>query len=660
MIDTAGSLFPSEGKQVNKYYHNSPTLLIVHNEHAMRSLLTFFSIALFQFTQAQVAPGGVGNDNQNRFWLKVEDLNQNNNTSITNWDNFGGSNNDAYQNSNNAKPLLKDNALDNMNGYPVIEFDGSNDHFRINNTTDLNVGHGPWNERSFYIVFRTSNDIGSRQVIYEEGGNVRGFNIYIYNNNLYFGAWNLPNQGPGSSWGFNETHSAINTNTEYLVSMRFIGTDSNAGVISCSINGFALPDIQNVGWIYNHSGAISIGSKRGDTYYENGASSGNGHYFNGQLTEFIMYDHYMSASGHQLISNYLSSKYEITLSNNDVFQLDDPVYGDYDHDLAGIYRISSTDLYADGQGSGKVRIHQANNLDDNEFLIWANDGGNFEGGDLIDIPAGIQGRLQRNWRVQEQGEVGDVTVAFDLSNVGSVTASDLRLLVDTDNDGTFTDETIVSGGVIDGAVAEGNGIYSFSTVGSLNNETKFSLGSINLMQTPLPIELLEFTGKQQDMEIHLDWSTLSETDNSHFDIEKMDDAKNWKAIGKIEAIGNSTSIQTYDFIDAYPKPGSNIYRLVQYDNDGHGEYIKTISVNFQLEELYTVYPNPVKDMLIVNIDQKQNASIRLINVEGEEIQVPETISDTHISLDISFLNSGMYVLQINENGTIKSKKIIIP
>ncbi|MDA9967716.1 hypothetical protein N9E62_00930 [Salibacteraceae bacterium] len=50
----------------------------------------------------------------------------------------------------------------------------------------------------------------------------------------------------------------------------------------------------------------------------------------------------------------------------------------------------------------------------------------------------MQARVARVWRVDQTGDVGTVSLSFDLSDVaGSVTSSDLRLLIDTDNDGCF-------------------------------------------------------------------------------------------------------------------------------------------------------------------------------------------------------------------------------
>lgn len=76
-----------------------------------------------------------------------------------------------------------------------------------------------------------------------------------------------------------------------------------------------------------------------------------------------------------------------------------------------------------------------------------------------------------------------------------------------------------------------------------------------------------------------------------------------------------------------------------------------------LENQISIYPNPVKD--IVNIDNPNNLifnSIVVHNILGEKIEIYTTSFE---SLDLRYLNSGMYFLELNtEKGNI-TKKIIV-
>ncbi|MEL6718246.1 MAG: hypothetical protein AAFP82_05985 [Bacteroidota bacterium] len=55
-------------------------------------------------------------------------------------------------------------------------------------------------------------------------------------------------------------------------------------------------------------------------------------------------------------------------------------------------------------------------------------------------------------------------------------------------------------------------------------------GPYNSGSLPLPVELLYFNGKSKSDEIQLSWSTVTEINNSHFEIEHSQNAKYWNAM----------------------------------------------------------------------------------------------------------------------------------
>ncbi len=167
--------------------------------------------------------------------------------------------------------------------------------------------------------------------------------------------------------------------------------------------------------------------------------------------------------------------------------MDTPGNGDYDHEVAGIGQASDDSEHFDAQGTGIVRINTPSSIGTSEFLIWGHDNGLLNSFGVTDFPSsqGVQSRIERVWRPAETGEVGTVTISFDLTAVpGSKTASDLRLLIDTDNNGIFSDE--LASGVISGAVNTSGDIFEWTGI-DIDDELRFTIGSINATQTPLPI-----------------------------------------------------------------------------------------------------------------------------------------------------------------------------
>ena len=85
---------------------------------------------------------------------------------------------------------------------------------------------------------------------------------------------------------------------------------------------------------------------------------------------------------------------------------------------------------------------------------------------------------------------------------------------------------------------------------------------------PLPVELLYFEGIKYPTLNSLKWATSSESNSSHFTIERSIDGENWKEVANKTAAGNSTDKINYYHSDNIEQQLIHYYRLVQYDVDG--------------------------------------------------------------------------------------------
>ena len=177
--------------------------------------------------------------------------------------------------------------------------------------------------------------------------------------------------------------------------------------------------------------------------------------------------------------------------------------------------------------------------------------------------------------------------------------------------------------------------------------------------SPLPIELISFTGKNNNGKNILEWTTASETNNDYFTLEKSSDAKTFQSITTIDRAGNSTLVLNYSFVDENHFAGINYYRLKQTDFNGAFSYSKTIAINSNSKSEYDffIYPNPANNFINV-FYQNANAKdeIKIINTLGETI----IKTNDKNGIDIAALENGIYFVQIktdNENNL--NKKIII-
>ncbi len=194
----------------------------------------------------------------------------------------------------------------------VLNFDGSNDFFEIANADDINTATAT--ERTFAIVLRTGPDITTRQMIYEEGGTVRGINVYIRNGSLYLGFWNDRNDGDGRQ-SFVSTNTTIQANTNYYVTLvydysNYTGPSGPNGNLRGTINGTPFNfSGSTTSRLFPHSGAIGLGAMNNDTCYDTGCVGGDGDYFQGDIFEFVMYNAAISPALEQEYYNFLAEKW---------------------------------------------------------------------------------------------------------------------------------------------------------------------------------------------------------------------------------------------------------------------------------------------------------------------------------------------------------------
>lgn len=189
--------------------------------------------------------------------------------------------------------------------------------------------------------------------------------------------------------------------------------------------------------------------------------------------------------------------------------------------------------------------------------------------------------------------------------------------------------------------------------------TDFSNFFITTAQNALPVSLEIFTAAPINHSALLNWQTASETNNSHFDIERSADGNLFTKIGRVEGHGTTGITQQYRFTDAAPFTGNNYYRLAQIDFDGRKNYsgVRLLIFNGQAGIL-KVSPNPVKSTLHVQLPQRASGQVALqmYNLSGLKVLVQSVPAGTlQMDADISNLAPGVYILRYDKE-TIKVVK----
>jgi len=170
----------------------------------------------------------------------------------------------------------------------------------------------------------------------------------------------------------------------------------------------------------------------------------------------------------------------------------------------------------------------------------------------------------------------------------------------------------------------------------------------------LPLEFLAFSGKVEGTSVALDWSTASESNSSHFVVERSMDGSNFVPLGRVEAAGNSAGLRQYEFTDRTPAFGMNYYRLQQVDRDAKTVWSNTVAVNYRSVRIpIHVYPNPANDLLEVNFDLTIEGyqSWRIVDASGRMVasgRMPTTEGPNKHTIPVDRLEQGSYILEMQD------------
>ncbi|MEM9546646.1 MAG: T9SS type A sorting domain-containing protein [Bacteroidota bacterium] len=197
-------------------------------------------------------------------------------------------------------------------------------------------------------------------------------------------------------------------------------------------------------------------------------------------------------------------------------------------------------------------------------------------------------------------------------------------------------------------------------------------GCLMPLNQVLPIRLRNFSAtKGRELNtVDLNWASSTEVNGSHFEIERSQDLENWNTLGEVDAIGESTTAQEYNFIDDNLPLNSRsnhkifYYRLRMVDKDGTYEYSEVRSVRFDLDGKadFLVYPNPAIDEVYVNLSgitpESGPATMNILSLDGQLVKrvVLETSDD--IAVDISQMPSGVYYFMATQSGETFTQKVI--
>ena len=426
-------------------------------------VLVFFGLNL----NAQTGPGGVGNNAgisgqpTNKIWFDASMLSLSNNSPVNTWTDRSGNNNDGIQTVSTRRPEFRTGQI---NGLPAVIFDptggaGNEDCIPFDGSVIANSDY-----TVIFAAQRRSSD--GRQAVLGGTNSGANNNLHIYwQNNTNFRAHH---------WG-NDLSTPMVSNTETYSD----GNDANEYGIFTTRLGSTEGNPQRKNYQNNHYlGGLNNNAKLNSW---NGAAIGRflNEYTDIDVAEVIIYSSALNAAQLQIVHNYLSEKYNITIDNDKYSPI-----ASYSHDVAGI-GMESGEKHSRAASAGFYVYENNGSLANNEYVFFSHSN-TTNSAVTTDLPAGVEERWARDWYLDKVNTSDvDIKIVFDLPEGISGgkypgTISNYTLLYRNSTSGNYSEVTTAT------AVSLGDADQiEFTLANSEYSDGYFTLGTKDKTVSPV-------------------------------------------------------------------------------------------------------------------------------------------------------------------------------
>ena len=192
-----------------------------------------------------------------------------------------------------------------------------------------------------------------------------------------------------------------------------------------------------------------------------------------------------------------------------------------------------------------------------------------------------------------------------------------------------------------------------------------AVNSRECVQVALPVELLAFSGALDGSTVNLTWSTATETDNSHFFVERSVDGLTYAAIGRVEGAGTVGLVTDYAYTDEAFTAGVNYYRLRQVDFDGAESLSNVIAIDAStLVNALGIFPNPVSagDLMTISagtLTKGHTLTAEVFSAAGRLVGKQSWNSGDKLQLPTAGFAPGLYVVRLNSGGRSVTERVVV-
>lgn len=182
----------------------------------------------------------------------------------------------------------------------------------------------------------------------------------------------------------------------------------------------------------------------------------------------------------------------------------------------------------------------------------------------------------------------------------------------------------------------------------------------------LPVTLSYFTGQHREGINQLTWETESEDLHDKFMIQRSTDGETYERIAEISSNGGINQRTTYSYDDFSSPIGRSFYRLEMIDINGGITFSDVVELRRIVENFSVLglIPNPATETtdLLLSSPGDISASIGIFDLQGKQVsqQIFKAEAGEHkVSLDLSSLSSGLYLVKVGTDRGNYTEKLIV-
>jgi hypothetical protein len=180
----------------------------------------------------------------------------------------------------------------------------------------------------------------------------------------------------------------------------------------------------------------------------------------------------------------------------------------------------------------------------------------------------------------------------------------------------------------------------------------FNIGTPN--SQALPVEFAGMTTTCKEDAVSIKWFTESEHNNDYFRLEKSADGITWDILGFVDAVGNSSVLNGYEYLDLESR-SNTYYRLYQVDQDGSEELLSTLYSDCdKANDEIASFPNPSHETFSIywkQFNTSGDGTITIRDINGKTMH-RETVAlslGANLIMIKAHLAPGVYMIELMDD-----------